>query len=229
MKKIKYILFTISILILSTLSVNAECTKEELNTLKQEANKIKVTYKHLGAIKDGENIVYNRFRITIRNVNDDLKVYIPAYEAELKKENDVIEYELGTGNWSLDIYSDKCEEMIRSISFRLPTFNEYSLDPLCKGIDGDDFKLCGKYLEYQVSYDTFKKKVEEYRNTHNIKENAEDKTTKEDNITIKKILNELLKYVIDYQIYIIVVLGIILLILIVLIIIQKKKKRGVLE
>ena len=42
-------------------------------------------------------------------------------------------------------------------------------------------------------------------------------------------LNELLKYVTDYQIYIIVVLGIILLILIVLIIIQKKKKRGVLE
>ena len=41
--------------------------------------------------------------------------------------------------------------------------------------------------------------------------------------------DELLKYVIDYQIYIIVVLGIILLILIVLIIIQKKKKRGVLE
>ena len=76
MKKIKYILFTILILILSTLSVYAECTKEELNALKQEANKIKVTYKHLGAIKDGEDIVYNRFRITIRNVNDDLKNYI---------------------------------------------------------------------------------------------------------------------------------------------------------
>ena len=45
MKKIKYILFTISILILGTLSVNAECTKEELNALKQEANKIKVTFR----------------------------------------------------------------------------------------------------------------------------------------------------------------------------------------
>lgn len=45
MKKIKYILFTFLILSLSILSVNAECTKEEINTLKQEANKIKVTYR----------------------------------------------------------------------------------------------------------------------------------------------------------------------------------------
>ena len=48
MKKIKYILFTFLILSLSILSANAKCTKEEINALKQETNKIKVTYKHLG-------------------------------------------------------------------------------------------------------------------------------------------------------------------------------------
>ena len=39
MKKIKYILFTFLILSLSILSVNAECTKEEINTLNKKQTK----------------------------------------------------------------------------------------------------------------------------------------------------------------------------------------------
>ena len=227
MKKVKYILFTFLILSLSILSAYAECTKEELNTLKQEANKIKVTYKHLGGIETPIGTDYNRFEITVKNISDDLIPTLLGYEIILEPQNGVAKYELSTGNWSIDIYSNKCTGIIHSISFRLPSFNKYSLDPLCEGIDGNDFILCGKYLDYQVSYDTFKRKVEEYRKTHEIKK--DNSINNEDDTTVNEILNKIVKYITDYQMHIIIVLGIILIILIILIIIKKKKKRGVLE
>lgn len=227
MKKIKYILFTFLILSLSILSANAECTKEEINTLKQEANKIKVTYKHLGAVETVTGTDYSRFKITVKNIDDDFNIYIPTYEIELEKEKGMSEYELSTGNWTLEIYSKKCDEMINSINFRLPTFNKYSLDPLCEGIDGEDFSLCGKYLEYEVSYDTFKRKVEEYKNTHEIKK--DDNNNIQEQLTLKTIYNKILNFIIKYQIYIIIVLGVLLLLLIIIIVVSKKKKRGVLE
>ena len=84
MKKIKYILFTFLILSLSILSANAECTKEELNTLKQEANKIKVTYKHLGSYTNDENIVIDYlFDLTFNNINADM--YIKLNDEEWKE------------------------------------------------------------------------------------------------------------------------------------------------
>ena len=227
MKKIKYILFTFLILSLSILSVNAECTKEEINTLKQEANKIKVTYKHLGAVETEIGTDYNRFKITVKNIDNDFKVYIPIYEVELEESNGTAEYELSTGNWTLEIYSEKCEESVRNISFRLPTFNKYSLDPLCEGIDGEEFRLCDKYLEYQVSYDTFKRKAEEYRSTHEIKKDNNKNT--EEHSSVKVILNKMLEFMTNYQIYILIVLGVLLLIFIIIIVTKKKKKRGVLE
>lgn len=227
MKKIKYILFTFLILSLSILSVNAECTKEEINTLKQEANKIKVTYKHLGGIETAIGTDYSRFKITVKNIEDDFSIYIPAYGIELEKNNEMAEYELGTGNWTLEVYSEKCDERVHSISFRLPTFNKYSLDPLCEGIDGEDFSLCGKYLEYEVSYDTFKRKVEEYKKAHEVKKVEPKKD--EEQFSIKMIINKVLEFIINYQIYIIIILGVLLLLLIIIIIVKKKKKRGVLE
>lgn len=42
----------------------------------------------------------------------------------------------------------------------------YSLDPLCEGIDGRDFPLCGKYYEPRVSYADFEKRVKSYIATH---------------------------------------------------------------
>ena len=116
MKKIKYILFTFLILSLSILSVNAECTKEEINTLKQEANKIKVTYKHLGAIEvEGGAKEYNHFTITFKNINEDFyisDVYNEKYEAD--KDNS-FSFETTTGSYKYFINSKKCESKISEI------------------------------------------------------------------------------------------------------------------
>lgn len=82
---------------------------------------------------------------------------------------------LSNGKWTIKIYSDKCDNVIDTITFRLPKFNIYSLDPLCKNIDGEKFPLCGKYYEYEVSYDSFKERVEHYRKTYNIDNNSDNK------------------------------------------------------
>ena len=116
---------------------------------------------------------------------------------------------------------------IGNINVKLPKFNSYSLDPLCDGINTDEFPLCSKYLEYQPSYETFVKKIEEYKKTKEIKPDDNNNTT--DDSTFTKILNQVLDFITKYQIYIISALTVILIILVILIISSKKKKRGVLE
>ena len=229
MKKIKYILFTFLILSLSILSVNAECTKEEINILKQEANKIKVTYKHLGSNVDAEGTVVDyMFSLTFSNINDDMYIRIDDYNEEWKEVNDnkIIINKIATGKYRFSIYSNSCQEKIGDISVKLPKFNSYSLDPLCEGINTDEFPLCSKYLEYQPSYETFVKKLEEYKKTHEIK--TDDNNIAKDN-TFTIILNKIINFITKYQIYITSVLTIILIVLVILIINSKKKKRGVLE
>ena len=78
--------------------------------------------------------------------------------------------------WFLTKYNKKCYQIgtenlvkIGNINVKLPKFNSYSLDPLCDGINTDEFPLCSKYLEYQPSYETFVKKIEEYKKTKEIK------------------------------------------------------------
>lgn len=229
MKRIKYILFTFLILFLYSSLALAECTNEELEELKQEANKIKVTYKHLGAVEVNGVNEYNHFKITINNINEDFDIYMIAYDIEIEKNGSTAEYELGTGKWTINVLSNKCGEIVRDIDFSLPTFNEFSLDPLCEGIDGEDFELCGKYYNsnYKISYDTFKRKVEEYRRTHEIK-NEENNDIKE-SLSIKIILNKVLDVITNYQLYLIIFLGTLLMVLIIIIVIKKKRKRGVLE
>ena len=129
--------------------------------------------------------------------------------------------------WNFDIYSSKCAQKVDSLLVKIPRYNVYSEDPLCEGIDGEDFSLCDKYLEYEVSYDTFKRKVEEYKKAHEVKKVEPKKD--EEQFSIKMIINKVLEFIINYQIYIIIILGVLLLILIIIIIVKKKKKRGVLE
>ena len=228
MKKIKYILFTFLILSLSILSAYAECTKEEINTLKQEANKIKVTYKHLGSYTNDENIVIDYlFDLTFNNINADMYIKLNDEEWKEIQNNKIIIKNIASGTYIFKINSLNCQETISNIKVKIPTFNSYSLDPLCEGIDSNDFPLCSKYLEYQPSYETFKSKVEEYKK--GIEKKEENNTEKENNISIIQILNKILDFITRYQLYLIIVLSLILIMLILIIIIKRRKKRGVLK
>ena len=85
MKKISYIIFTFLMLLLSTLSVSASCTKEELDTLKEEANKVKVTYKHLGSNANDDGVIVDyMFDLTFSNISTDMYIRIDDYNEEWK-------------------------------------------------------------------------------------------------------------------------------------------------
>lgn len=222
--KIKYMLFVLLCAFFSNFYVNASCTGDEIGKLKQEAAKIEITYKHMGAIETQDFIDYNVFKVNVKNINKDFYIiYAGGTEKIIPDENGEAVAEIKNGTWYFRIYSNKCEIEVSTIEVFLPRFNMYSLDPLCDGIDGEDFALCGKYYEYDVSYDNFKERVTNYRNTHVI---VDDDSS---NVSEVSIIDIILKYVNDYKFYIITFLCALLIIIIFVVVIGKRRKRSILE
>lgn len=227
MKNIKYILFTLLFLFFNVFCVNASCTDEELLELKNLADEIKITYKHLGKTEYEEGRVsYNVFDVNVSNFSDELYISLLNNTVKIVPENGKATKKFNNGTWNLEIYSNKCNEKISEIKMFIPKFNIYSLDPLCEGIDGNDFNLCGKYYEYDVSYESFKERVEHYRITHNIKN---EENLDNDNNDLKLYLDEIIEFAVNYKFYFIGVVISLLVIFVIIIIIKRNKKRGVLE
>lgn len=226
MKKNKYLLFAIMILFLNISYVNAECSDEELNQITKEIDKIEITYKHLGEVtKEDGSKVYNQFLVTAKNIPENVYVHLsPMTEENFDETTEDLKIKLTTGTWYYNMYSSKCETVVDTITVKLPTFNIYSLDPLCEGVDGEDFKYCDKYYEYQIDRETFERKVKAYRIEHKIRQEDTPKVEKENNF-FPKIL-DILK---DNYLYILGVIGVLLIITIIIIIISKKKKRKILQ
>lgn len=228
MENIKYVFFILFVLFVNVFYVQASCTNEELSQLKELANDIKVTYKHLGKIENEEGIFYNRFNVTVNNIPDDF--YILTLENTIKMEpnNQTIKQMFNNGTWYFDIYSNSCEEIISVIKVHIPKFNKYSLDPLCEGIDGTDFPLCGKYYEYtdQVTPNEFQERVKHYRSNYNINDN--NNNSSEEN-TFKVVFNNIIDFIFKYKIYILIIVLFLLLSLGILFLFRKNRKRGVLE
>lgn len=224
MNKISKILFCI-LIILSFSYVKADCTADEINKLKKEADKIDVTYEHLGGIETEYGIDYGQFEVQINNIADDFYLKIHNIDENKNPENNMIKIKLYTGKQQIDIYSTKCEVKVDEISFKLPRYNIYSEDPLCEGVNSNEFSLCRKYYDYYVSYDEFIKKVNNYRLVNNItNENEKQIIEKKESILI-----QIIKSISKYKEYILVGIVLIILIMSITIIIKKKKKRGVLQ
>lgn len=226
MKKNIYQSIIILILFLSIPYIKADCTTEEIKELKKEVNKVKVEYEHIDDFEtdDGEKD-YNRFNVNIINIpNNYYIMFDDGLNYKLVPTDGKITQILSNGKWTIKIYSDKCDNVIDTITFRLPKFNIYSLDPLCKNIDGEKFPLCGKYYEYEVSYDSFKERVEHYRKTYNIDNNSDNKQVQKSSF-----FDTILDYIKSNVIYIVGGLVCVLFILIIVLVIRKKKNRGVLS
>ncbi len=222
MNKCKYLVMAFLLTLFINISfVKADCTNEEIAKLKDEAGKIKVTYEHLGRVDLYDDILYNLFNVEITNVPNDF--YIKVYDDIIYKPvNGKVEKKLSTGKWEIRIYSNKCEKQIDKINLKLPTFNMYSLDPLCEGIDGRDFPLCGKYYEPRVSYADFEKRVKSYIATHPKKNNN---GSNDDKSRFEFILDYLVKYKYYFA------SGIILIIVLIILFFswKKRRNRGVLK
>lgn len=223
---VKYVFFIILFLLSNIFYVNASCTNEDITILEKRVNQIKVTYKHLGEIEVDGDFYYNQFEVNIDNIPDDLYLSVDNGNIIINPIDGKIKENFNNGTWIFDFYSYECNIKIDSINVFIPRFNVYSLDPLCNGIDGNDFPLCGKYYEYDVSYSDFRDRVNNYRNTHNIS-NIEDKDDEKG--ILELFINKLLEYLNDYYIYILGFILLIIFIIIIVIINKSKKNRGVLK
>lgn len=228
MKKIIRLIFIIMLFSLLINYVYADCTNEEISSLKKEAEKIRVTYKHLGAVEaEGKTMEYNHFNLTFNNLSDDM--YLKDDYGNIIENNfdfNYISFETQTGKYKYYIYSKNCGSILKIINVNLPRFNIYSLDPLCDGINSEDFALCGKYLEYDVSYDFFEKKVNDYRNAL-INEKGTDEIDEKRNISYY--FNYLFSYILKYYIYFILAFIFVLIFIIFIFFVRRKKNRGVLK
>lgn len=228
MKNIKYMFIAILFLFINVFYVDASCTEEQINELKLKARDIKITYKHMGIVEEDDDVYYNNFEIKAKNVDDDLYFSLINGTIILEPNNGEVVDIFSSGKWNFDVYSKSCEQKIHSIDVNIPKFNRYSLDPLCEGIDGDDFALCGKYYEYDVPYKSFVERVNHYRITHNIKsdQNIDDKDNDDNFISLYKNIFDFVK---KYSLYIGISFGIVLVIIVFVIVIIKRRKRGVLK
>lgn len=226
MKKDKNLLFTILLLILSINMVKAECTKEEEDKIKEDINKVEIIYKHLGEItQEDESKVYNEYMVTAKNIPKEVYVQLyPFTEENFEKTNEELKIKLTTGTWHYYMYSEKCDKTLKDITVNLPKFNVYSLDPLCKDVNTDEFAYCYKYYQNEISRETFEKKVKEYRKINHLDDKKANNDIKENNV-IKSTVDFLLKY----YVYIIITIAAIILIIILVILIKKKNKRKILE
>lgn len=201
----------------------AECTKEEIDNLKLETNKIEIVYKHLGEItKEDGSKVYNEYMVTAKNIPENIYVHLsPMTEENFALEDNELKIILTTGEWVYSLYSSQCDAIIDEIIINLPTFNKYSLDPLCKDVNVEDFELCDKYYKYEVDRETFERRVNDYKKNHptNIDEKNKDKND---------ILNKIINFIKINFLYIAIVFAIVIIIIFVNIIVKKINKRKIL-
>lgn len=226
MNKCKYLVMVFLLSLFTNISfVRADCTNEEIAKLKDEASKIKVTYEHLGEVtNDIGDVFYDRFNVEITNVGNDIILEINDLGEYSSDKDGKVKLELTTGDNIINVYSSKCNIKLDEIKVKLPTFNPYSLDPLCKGVDSSEFSLCKKYYKPSVTYSEFVKRVKSYRVTNKIKDNNNGNDIDNTNIFTK-----IISYVVKYKYYAIGIGSVLIVTPIVIVSVKKRRNRGVLK
>lgn len=208
-----------------TTSVNAEtCSNKELNSLKEKAINIKVTYDLYDSTYNENHLYY--FNVLITNFDKDFYI-VDSDGQEFKymenledngvrvlrsvKEGTKYDFTLYTSN------ETRCpDNKIITKSITLPYYNDYSQREECNGIE--EFSLCQKYYGGVIdSEDYFKTQVEKYR-----KSLVDNSNKKND----KSIVSIILAFITN-NLLIVIPSIIVIIVIVILVVIKtiKKKKR----
>ena len=189
MKKIKYLLFAVLLLLTFNVNASKECEKTELNRLKEVAKKVELDYDY--------KLVNDKavFSITAINLNSELKVVIMEnyYNQNYKEfKND------GTGKGTLNNFESGekvtvtmyafvpnwCSgEKVYSKSIKLPYYNYYYSEEKCKGYE--DFKYCKQLIDSNITEESFENQLAAFKRNKD-KETVEP--VKEEDNTVKYII-----------------------------------------
>lgn len=171
----KYLILLFSVIVLCPMNVKGlMCANSKKVEYQEMAKNIAVNYEYV----ESDNDV--TFSIKISNIPN---MFI-VYDAVNQKTYNYSSSELIINNvnkntsYRFDIYKhdDACSWInFYSHYVNVPPYNYYYKDEVCSDIK--DYKLCSKWLNVTVSYDEWKNKVLEYKNSLN-KDNEEEKEEK---------------------------------------------------
>lgn len=199
MKKIiKLFVLLLVVFPTSTYAYYNACNNTDTVKLNKLASNILTNYTYT---ETNEGI---KFKVIINNLNSNLYIYdvnkkqtyYSTGEITLENyyQNQTLEYK---------VYSNLpyCKGYyINSIFVKLPSYNKYYKDELCAGIE--DYKLCRKWINVNLSYDEFKKEIIAYKDSLNKKGDNKIENT-------KSIYEVILDFYLDYY-YIILPITILL-------------------
>ena len=200
MKKLLFIF--IVLLFFPLLKIDAYyCKYSEISKLKKIASNVTTKIDYI----ESNNTV--TFSVTLTNLNKDIYFVDKTTGKEYrftKEEITITGYSSGL-KVQYDFYpvNENCnDQVIYNLWISLPTYNKYYNDAVCKGIE--TYTLCQKWSSHNLSYDKFKEKVEEYKNSLIINPPKEDNPIYEEYSIFSIIIEYLIRYY--YVILIIIII-----------------------
>ena len=214
--KVKYLLVMILMFLFMTPSVYATCGKNDMLRIKDIANEIKITAQY-AKDQNGKDTGY--YDLMITGLTNELymveEITKEEYYYNLDYNGVFYISDLQEGKYRFKVYYDTCDELVRTIVYKLPKYNHYANNPLCEGIEEDELDVCNRTYQLELTDELFEEKINEYKNSFGLN-NLEDNNQS----------NNIISFIKKYYIYI----GIAILALIIIIIsIVVKRRREVLE
>ena len=216
------LLFIVTLFLLNISFVCAECSDEDISRLKKESQNIEIKYELQENVEGEFGIETAVFDLIISNIGDGFVVRDDYYNydfssADIDSNGNIRLKAYVDGEHEFEIYSTQCDKLLRTEKIDIPRFNPYSEDPLCDGISGEELDVCDVWYKYELDYDTFKDKVEKYKN---------GKVTNDDDVKDENIFENITSFLMDNLLYILVSVTLVIAILVIIIV---KRKRSALE
>lgn len=213
MKKTKYIISLLTLLLLFPYTTYADCS-EEIEYFKEHEDEYKVTYEY-----DRENENYD---IILFTPDDSPFSYIIDTEIDYSvariDNNTKACGKFPAGEYNIMIFgkTESCDRAVKEITIKLPKPNKYYGNPLCEGIE--EFVLCQETYDKEIDYDTFVSRVELYKSS---KQEEEPEIEKKDN------LDKVMEYIENniFQIIIVITFAITLIITLIITVKNIRKSR----
>lgn len=203
MVKKKYIVLILMLSLLNINKTHAVCSKEEIDTFKKIENKFKVTYEFNKGSKD--------YTLKFKTPNQSSFDYIIYTDVKLdcekinEEETECYNFPPNTYDLAIIGLTDTCDDELKTLTLKLDRYNSFSEDPLCEGIE--EFVLCQPTYNKEVDYETFVSRVNTYKKTKlkEEQERLENETQQE---------NEIITYIKDNFIQIIIITIFVILVII---------------
>lgn len=219
MKTIKYLIYTIMLLLLCISNTYAACTEEEIKEFKKIEDQYTVKYEF-----DKTSKTYTIYFNTYQPDKYRFQIYSEKKIECTKLDENISKcINFPPEEYDVEIYgvTSTCKDVLKTITLDLPQYNKYSDDPLCEGIE--EFVLCNPTYKKEIDYETFVSRVETYKKTKEKQEKLENNDNQNEN---NNFLDKILDYVKNNLVQIIIIVVFVILLIITTIITAKSIRKS---